>query len=147
MGRAITKSMYMDWETPQEFFDKYNDQFGFSLDVCALPDTAKCKKYFTPDQDGLLKEWGPSEVVWMNPPYGREIGKWVRKAWESWLLGTTVVMLLPVRTDTGWWQDYCMQGKIEFIRGRLRFRGKNSKGEYVNERATFSSAVVIFEGK
>ncbi len=80
----------------------------------------------------------------MNPPYGRKICKWVRKAFEESLDGTTVVCLLPTRTDTAWWWDYCMLGEIRFIRGRLKFKGKNEDGVDVNYPATFPSAIVIF---
>ena len=100
------------WETPQDLFDKYNDIYNFETDVCALPENAKCKKYFTPETDGLKQEW--KGVCWCNPPYGREIGKWVEKAVNSF---ATVVMLLPARTDTKWFHDFCLPyGKIEFIK-------------------------------
>jgi len=123
------------WATPQAFFDKYNEIYQFSLDVCANDDNAKCSTYFTKEQDGLSKEW--NGICWMNPPYGREIKHWVKKAYESSLNGATVVCLLPARTDTAWWHDYCVKGKIEFIRGRLKFG--NSKNP-----APFPSAIVIF---
>lgn len=81
----ITKGMLSSntdlWETPQDFFDKLNKEFHFDLDVCALPENAKCEKYFTPEQDGLSKEW--HGTCWMNPPYGRQIGAWVKKAYET----------------------------------------------------------------
>ena len=124
------------WSTPQVFFDKYNKIYNFNLDVCALPENAKCDNYFTPQVDGLTKEW--NGTCWMNPPYGRDIKRWVKKAYEAGLNGATVVCLLPARTDTRWWHDYCMKGHIEFIRGRLKFGGsKNS--------APFPSAVVVFK--
>ena len=124
------------WETPQDFFDRYNAIYGFTLDVCALPDNAKCNTYFTPEQDGLSQEW--VGVCWMNPPYGRAIAKWVQKAFESAKHGATVVCLLPARTDTRWWHDYCQRGDVTFVRGRLKFGGhKNS--------APFPSAVVVFK--
>lgn len=125
------------WETPQKLFDELNQEFHFALDVCALPTNAKCDKYFTYFEDGLKQDW--QGVCWMNPPYGREIGKWVRKAYESSIDGATVVCLLPARTDTAWWHDWCMKGEIRFIRGRLKFG--NSKNS-----APFPSAVVIFGG-
>jgi len=126
------------WETPQDFFDKYNAVHGFDLDVCALPENAKCKKYFTPEMDGLKQEW--TGVVWCNPPYGRQIKHWIKKAYESSLKGAKVVMLIPARTDTAYWHDYVMKGEIEFIRGRLKF------GES-KENAPFPSAIVIFKGE
>ena len=124
------------WATPQEFFDKYNKQYEFQTDVCAIEENAKCNVWYSPEVDGLSQDW--HGVCWMNPPYGRGIIKWVRKAYESSLQGATVVCLLPARTDTAWWHDYCMKGQIEFIRGRLKFGGsKNS--------APFPSAIVIFK--
>ena len=125
-----------EWATPQDFFDKLDAEFGFQTDVCATKENAKCQKYFTKAEDGLNKNWGG--ICWMNPPYGRAIGKWVKKAWESARDGATVVCLLPARTDTAWWHDYCMRGDIRFVRGRLKFGGcKNA--------APFPSAIVIFK--
>ena len=127
-----------EWETPQDFFDELNQEFNFELDVCALPSNAKVTRYYSPAEDGLAQEW--TGVCWMNPPYGRQIGKWIEKAYRESQNGAIVVCLLPSRTDTRWWHDYCMKGEIRFIKGRLKFGGsKNS--------APFPSAVVIFEGK
>ena len=126
------------WETPQQFFEKYNSKYKFTLDVCASFENHKCDHYFTEIEDGLSKNW--SGVCWMNPPYGREIIKWMEKAYLSSLNGATVVCLVPARTDTKWWHEYAMNGDIEFIRGRLKFG--NSKNN-----DPFPSAVVVFEGK
>lgn len=107
------------WETPQELFDRLNAIHHFNTDVCALPNNAKCADFYTPEQDGLAQEWKGS--CWCNPPYGREISRWVEKAAKSF---AKVVMLLPARTDTKWFHDYCLPfGKIEFIRGRIKFGG------------------------
>ena len=125
------------WETPQKLFDELNRKYNFELDVCALPENAKCENYFTPEVDGLKQDW--RGACWMNPPYGREIGKWMKKALESSRNGATVVCLVPARTDTAWWHDYAMKGEIEFIRGRLKFG--NSKNS-----APFPSAIVVFGG-
>lgn len=122
------------WETPQAFFDEMDREFHFTLDVCAVPENAKCEQFFSPSIDGLKQEW--VGACWCNPPYGREIGKWVRKAYES---DCTVVMLLPARTDTRWFHDYIYgKAEIRFIRGRLRF-GAAATG------APFPSMVVIFK--
>ena len=124
------------WYTPQDFFKKYDDVYKFETDVCATDDNAKCAKYYTEEMDGLSQEW--RGVCWMNPPYGRTIGNWMKKAYESSLEGATVVCLVPARTDTNWWHDYALKGDIEFIKGRLKFGGsKNS--------APFPSAVVVFK--
>ena len=123
------------WATPVWFFEYYNNIFRFDLDVCASAENAKCEIFYTEEDDGLSQEWGGN--CWMNPPYGREIIHWMRKAYESSLSGATVVCLVPARTDTKWWHEYAMKGDIEFIRGRLKFGdAKNS--------APFPSAVVIF---
>ncbi|WP_243115148.1 phage N-6-adenine-methyltransferase [Intestinibacillus sp. Marseille-P6563] len=125
------------WETPQDFFDALDQEFHFTLDVCATPENAKCERYYTPDDDGLSQPW--NGVVWCNPPYGREIGRWVLAgSIASVAQRTTVVMLLPARTDTRWFHDYILgKAEIRFIRGRLKFGGsKNS--------APFPSMVVIF---
>lgn len=126
------------WETPQDLFDKLNNEFQFTLDVCATPENAKCDKFYTKDQDGLKHPW--KGTVWCNPPYGRGIGQWVRRALFASVSGSTVVMLLPARTDTKWFHDYIYKRnnvEIRFIRGRLKFGGsKNS--------APFPSMVVVF---
>ena len=123
------------WATPQDFFDKLNAIFEFDLDVCALPENAKCDRYFTPDDDGLKQIW--QGVCWMNPPYGREISQWIEKAAETAKAGHTVVALLPARTDVGWWQEHCINREIHFIRGRLKFGGSKTN-------APFGCAVVVF---
>ena len=123
------------WATPLDFFIKLNEEFNFETDVCAIESNAKCKKFFTPEMNGLKQEW--TGVCWMNPPYGRGIGEWIKKAYESSLNGATVVCLIPSRTDTKWWHDYCMKGEVRLVKGRLKFGdSKNS--------APFPSAVVIF---
>jgi phage N-6-adenine-methyltransferase len=124
-----------EWATPTAFFAALDDEFHFDLDVCALPENAKCPRYFSPADDGLTQEW--RGVCWMNPPYGKAIRKWMRKAWESASAGATVVCLVPARTDSAWWNDYAVRGEIRFIRGRLKFGGA------VNS-APFPSALVVF---
>jgi len=137
---AINSVLYSSesevWETPKDLFDKLDAEFNFDIDVCALPSNAKCITFFTPEQDGLKQKW--EGVCWMNPPYGRKIGAWMRKAFES---KTTVVCLVPARTDTKWWHDYAMKAsEIRFVKGRLKFGdSKNS--------APFPSAIIVFRGK
>ena len=124
------------WETPQSLFEELDAEFSFDLDVCALPSNAKCKRYFTPAQDGLAQHW--SGTCWMNPPYGRTIGRWVKKAFDSSQAGATVVALLPARTDTTWWHEFVTRAsEVRFLRGRLRF-GAAETG------APFPSAIVVF---
>lgn len=127
-----------DWPTPPEVFDPLNEEFRFTIDVCATPENAKCSRYFTEEDDGLSRPWG-GEVCWMNPPYGRAISQWMKKAKEESEAGATVVCLVPARTDTRWWHDYAAHGEIRFLKGRVRFLG----GRY---KAPFPSAIVIFRG-
>jgi phage N-6-adenine-methyltransferase len=135
INSSMFSSLTDQWATPQAVFDRLNAEFRFDLDVCALPTNAKCRRYFTPATNGLNQEW--TGVCWMNPPYGREIGNWMKKAYESSLTGATVVCLVPARTDTAWWHNYAVKGEIRFVRGRLRFGSATSA-------APFPSAIVIF---
>ena len=135
MNKALLSSNTCEWETPQLFFDALNAEYHFDVDVCATANNAKCERYYTKEQDGLSQQW--KGVCWMNPPHGREIGKWMRKAYESSLYGATVVCLVPARTDTAWWHDYAMKGEVEFVRGRLKFGGSKAN-------APFPSAIVTF---
>jgi len=137
--KAMLSSEDMTWETPQDFFDTLNKEFKFTLDPCATPETAKCKKFYTKEDDGLSKDWS-RERIFCNPPYGSEIKHWVKKCSESTSL---VVMLIPARTDTRYFHDYIYQKpnvEIRFIKGRLKFGGKQ-KG---SGSAPFPSMVVIF---
>ena len=125
-----------EWATPAELFDRLHAKHSFELDVCATSENAKCSRYFTKAEDGLSQPWAPY-TCWMNPPYGRAIKHWIKKAYEEGLKGATVVCLIPSRTDTSYWHDYVMKGDVEFIRGRLKFGdAKNS--------APFPSAIVVF---
>ena len=137
MGNVHFQSNRHDWETPPELFKKINLEFGFDLDVCATHENAKCERYFTPDDDGLSQDW--DGICWMNPPFGREIIKWMAKAYHESQKGSTVVCFVPARTDTEWWHEYAMKGEIRFIRGRIRFVG-------APDRAPFPSVLVIFRG-
>ena len=128
-----------DWETPQAFFDKLNQKYNFTLDPCACAQSAKCKKYFTEADNGLVQSW-EGHTVFLNPPYGRKIKKWIEKAYREGLKpNTTVVCLIPSRTDTRYWHDYCMKAKeIYFVKGRLKFGGSKNA-------APFPSAVIVFQ--
>lgn len=137
---GMMSSATPEWATPRDLFDEYDAEFGFVTDVCAVPENAKCRRYFTPEQDGLAQEW--TGACWMNPPYGRGIGAWIRKAWESAQAGATVVCLIPSRTDTTWWHEYVMRGEVRFLRGRIYFEPTYGGG--TGDRAPFPSAVVVF---
>jgi phage N-6-adenine-methyltransferase len=137
--KACMSSKDMTWETPQDFFDELNKEFHFTLDPCATPETAKCKKFYTKEDDGLSKDWA-GENVFCNPPYGTEIKHWVKKCHDEGKY-TRVVMLIPARTDTAYFHDYIYRkAEIRFIRGRLKFGGKQ-KG---SGSAPFPSMLVIF---
>lgn len=139
MNPALLSSKKMDWETPSAFFDELNQEFQFTLDVCATKENAKCSTFYSPEDDALSKRW--FGVCWMNPPYGTQIKKWVGKAYIESQNGTaTVICLVPARTDTSWWHDFCMKGEIRFVRGRLKFVGAKSP-------APFPCAVVVFRAK
>lgn len=128
-----------EWSTPQDMFDELDKEFHFTLDPCATHDNTKCNKYWTIDENGLEKNWA-GETVFMNPPYGREITKWMKKAYSESRNGAVVVCLIPSRTDTKWWHNYAMKGEIRFIKGRLKFGG-------AKYNAPFPSAVVIFRNE
>lgn len=134
--KIYASSESAEWETPQELFDKLDAEYHFDVDVCATQENAKCARYYTREDDGLKQEW--HGTCWMNPPYGRDIQKWMEKAYtESRVNGATVVCLVPSRTDTRWWHEYAMRGKIQFLRGRIKFgQSKNA--------APFPSAIVVF---
>ena len=135
INSAMFTSRKCDYETPQSLFDALDHDYHFETDVCATNENAKCASYYTPEQDGLAQKW--RGVCWMNPPYGRDIGRWVRKAYEEAQSGAIVVCLLPARTDTKWWHDYCMRGAVTFLRGRVKFVG-------AEHGAPFPSAIVVF---
>ena len=142
MNRALLSSKKMDWRTPQPLFDKYNNEFSFTLDPCADDQNHKCDKYYTIYDDGLSKDWG-GETVFCNPPYGREIGKWVKKAYEeSRKKGTKVVMLIPARTDTRYFHNYIYhKAETRFLKGRIKFWDDNDQEQ---DPAPFPSMLVIF---
>lgn len=128
------------WATPQDFFDKLNDEFHFTLDPCATPDNAKCTMFYTIENDGLKQDWS-GHRVFCNPPYGRKIKDWVKKCHDEAQKGTLVVMLIPARTDTSYFHDYIYhKAELRFVRGRLKFGN-------ANQGAPFPSMVVIFNGQ
>ena len=131
-----------DWATPQDFYNQLDAEFEFTLDPCASQSSAKCSSFYTADDDGLSKNW-EGQTVFMNPPYGRKIGNWIQKAYEEGEKSNTrVVALIPARTDTKYWHNYCMKAtEIRFVKGRLKFGKDNAKNS-----APFPSAVVIFSG-
>lgn len=134
---SLFSSATPEWGTPQWLFDSLDKEFGFTLDPCSTDENAKCDLHFTVQEDGLSKDW-EDHVVFMNPPYGREISKWMKKAQDSAKCGSTVVCLVPARTDAKWWHNYCMRAgaEIRLLRGRLKFDGGRHS-------APFPSAIVV----
>ena len=138
VNAALFSSDRIDWETPVELFDYWNRIFSFTIDVCAYPHNAKLPRYWTEKEDALAQDWS-GERCWCNPPYGRVIGQWVQKAAESAEQGALVVMLLPARVDSRWWQTW-VQPKANYIwfhPGRVRFVGAEND-------AGFPSAIAVY---
>jgi len=143
----------MDYCTPQDFFDRLNEEFHFALDAAATEKSAKCQLYYTKEVDALKMSWrSAGGSVFCNPPYGRQLGMWVKKAYEEAKYGTTIVLLIPARTDTSYFHDYIYgHAEVRFIRGRLVFVDedgmpcKDAKGHSMP--APFPSMVVIYNGK
>lgn len=126
------------WATPQYLFDALSREFRFDLDACASEHNHKCALYYTKEMDGLAWPW--LGRVWMNPPYGRTIGHWIKKAHEETLSGRAecVVCLVPARTDARWFQDNAIYAdEIRFIRGRIMFGESKTN-------APFPCALIVF---
>lgn len=139
-GKAQYSSKTIEWETPQDLFDDLNDEFQFTLDAAASESNTKCERYFTKEDNGLAQSW-QSERVFCNPPYGRELGRWVAKAFAEVYQRycPLAVLLLPARTDVEWFHRYVYhKAEIRFIEGRLRYGGSKYN-------APFPSMIVIFD--
>lgn len=140
MNKALFSSATEEWATPQEFYNALDAEFHFTLDPCSTDENAKCAKHYTKEQNGLAQDW-TGETVFCNPPYGREMPKWIRKCYEHYTGGGIAVMLIPARTDTKAFHEYIYgKAEIRFIKGRLKFGGsKNS--------APFPSMVIVYQQK
>lgn len=126
MNKGLFTSARGDWKTPKAVYQTLDAEFGFDYDPCPTK----------PTKNGLLTDWGGCNFV--NPPYGTEIGKWIKKGYEEYLKGKIVVFLIPSRTDTRWWHEYIMKAtEIRFIKGRLRFDDQKNS-------APFPSAIAIY---
>lgn len=138
INAGLFSSKSNEWATPRSLFEELDREFHFDLDPCATPENAKCKRFYTIEDDGLTQNWGGCRVF-CNPPYGREIGKWVKKCFEESQRGTLCVMLIPARTDTAYFHDYIYHKakEIRFLRGRLHFNE-------AKQGAPFPSMIVIF---
>ena len=138
INNGLFSSNTPEWATPQDFFDALDAEFHFTLDPCSTDENAKCQKHYTKEQDGLSQDW-TGEIVYCNPPYGREMPKWIKKCYEHYRGGGTAVMLIPARTDTKAFHEYILgKAEIRFIRGRLQFGGCQNS-------APFPSMVVVYK--
>ena len=162
-GGVAHSQKTVEWETPQKLFEKLNKEFNFTIDVCASKENAKCVRYYTKKTNGLAQNW-MNEVVFMNPPYGKTLNKWIEKAYTEFVNGAVVVCLIPSRTDTSYWHNYIIpHAEVRFLRGRLKFKLSSGNGDYIEQLgffeedniqyseeniseawAPFPSAVVIF---
>ena len=140
MNEGMYSSNTDNWGTPQWLFDELDKEWHFDVDVCASSENAKCPRYFSKEENGLAQDWSRFNNCWMNPPYGRQIGIWIEKAYNESQKGTNVVCLLPSRTDTKWFHEYCLKGEIKFLKGRLKFNDGKTP-------APFPSMIVVFRGK
>lgn len=139
INNGLFTSDTSEWETPQDLFDQLDNEFHFTLDPCSSDANAKCEKHYTKEQDGLKQDWA-GEVVFCNPPYGREQIKWVKKCYEHFTRGGVAVMLIPARTDTKIFHEYILHhSEVRFIKGRLRFSGAKFN-------APFPAMIVIYRG-
>jgi site-specific DNA-methyltransferase (adenine-specific) len=132
-----------EWYTPKEVFEPLHKEFNFTLDPCCTKYSAKCKKFYTEDDDGLSKDWS-EDTVFVNPPYGRQIKDWVKKSYTESKKGATVVMLIPARTDTSYWHDYIFNkaSDIRFIRGRIKFERQDGT---LGDSCPFPVAIIVFK--
>ena len=145
LNQGLFSSEKQDWCTPQQFFDELDAEFHFVLDAAATHQNSKCKRCFTPEDDGLIQNGDMGGAVYCNPPYGKEIGLWVKKAYEEAQKGTTIVMLIPARTDTKYFHEYIYhKAEIRFVKGRLKFTDENGTPKGT---APFPSMVVIYNRK
>lgn len=145
LNQGLFSSEKQDWCTPQQFFDELDAEFHFVLDAAATHQNSKCKRCFTPEDDGLIQSWDVGGAVYCNPPYGKEIGLWVKKAYEEAQKGITIVMLIPARTDTKYFHEYIYhKAEIRFVKGRLKFTDENGTPKGT---APFPSMVVIYNRK
>lgn len=144
MNHVLWSSNKSDWETPQSLFDLLDSEFHFDLDLAASSSNSKCLSFFSLSDDALLQDWS-GHVCWCNPPYSRRLGQWIEKAYlESCKPNTTIVMLVPSRTDTLWFHKFCLPyAEIRFLRGRLRFGSSSSPAPFGSMILVFSSVFPI----
>jgi phage N-6-adenine-methyltransferase len=147
-GRSRNAARYSgkgrDWETPPDLFKILDDEFHFTLDPCCTDQTAKCALYFTEELDGLTADWG-DERVFMNPPYGRELPAWTRKAREAAAAGALVVGLLPASVDLAWFHDdvLAVGAEVRFLRGRPKFLSPGGGSQARSWVQAFAASLIV----
>jgi site-specific DNA-methyltransferase (adenine-specific) len=135
----MSSSERMDWPTPRDYFGKLHAEFDFTVDACASHDNACLPRYWTERDEGLMQSWA-GERVYMNPPYGRQLPRWIEKAWNEAGVADIIVALIPARVDTDYWHRFIFgHAEIRFLRGRLRFKGARNV-------CPFPVAVVVWQG-
>ena len=139
LQKAMVSSKSNEWATPDNLFNKLDEEFTFTLDPCSTDENAKCDKHYTQKDNGLSHDWS-KDIVFMNPPYGGHTGKWMRKALSDSRKGAIVVCLIVSSTDRSYWHDYIFPyaAEIRFLRGRITFGESKST-------APFASAIVVFK--
>jgi site-specific DNA-methyltransferase (adenine-specific) len=134
---TLSSSERQDWPTGRDFFASLHAEFEFTVDAAASPENACLPRYWTEGDEGLMQSW-EGERVYMNPPYGRQLPRWVEKAWTEAPVAEVIVALIPARTDTAYWHEYIFgQAEVRFLRGRLTFDGATNV-------APFPSAVIVW---
>ena len=134
INKGLFTSSKQSYSTPKALYAELNAEFNFDDDPCPIGEPEPFYK-----EDGLARAWG--NRVFINPPYGKTIVSWIKRAYKEYLQGKTIVLLIPSRTDTRWWHDYIMKAtEIRFLKGRLKF----GDSKY---NAPFPSAIIIFRLK
>lgn len=147
IAKQLLSSRDQTWATPVEYFNRLDAIFNFRLDPCCAVETAKCPIFYTKEDDGLKQAWHETGNTYVNPPFGRELPKWMRKCKEEAENGITVVMLIPARVDTSYWHEYAFKSAsyVCFVKGRIKFElhGTDTpKDEWVS--APFPNAIIVF---
>lgn len=138
LNKSLFTSNSCEWSTPDNLFQELNNEFNFTLDPCSTHKNAKCKKHFTKKENGLLQDWS-NDIVFCNPPYGKELPLWVEKSYNENKKGAIVVLLIPARTDTKYFHNYIYNHhQIRFLKGRLKFSGSKYS-------APFPSMIVVMK--
>lgn len=146
-AEQLFASKKQDWATPQYLFDYFNDKYCFQLDAAATEENSKCERFISPENDSLSINWAEAypdvHAIWLNPPYGRGVGKWMEHCYTMSLRGHQLIAaLVMARTDTKWWHEYCMKAQtIYLIKGRIRFIGSDG---IAGNSAPAPSAVVVW---